>query len=265
MSWHNCECKFDLSRKQVDNYERDGFIVLPGLFTGGEVREMQQAAEELSNEVGPIIGDNPRLQVDPIGGGFRIRQVWPVIDVSPYFATLAANPAILQVMRTLFGEEPELFEDKLNYKYPRGGTAFSMHQDYAYWENYSPSLSTVLIYLDESTDENGCLQVLPGLQKSGLFPHRRLTGPKSDLTMEAPDESIPRVKVRGPAGTAVVFSCWTPHASGPNLSNNPQRAFILSYNPRSDGSSYQANAGDVLRKSTDWLRGQTAEARPANS
>lgn len=248
-----------LTREQKAQYERDGYLVLPGYFDGPTVAALAQAAEEVVGRVGPIEPGNPRIQVDRIEGCYRIRQVWPVIDLSEALARLSRDESLVGLFRSLFEEMPVLFEDKLNYKYPHGGSPFLLHQDLTYWEGYSPRLTSALIYIDEATEENGCLEVVPGRHRDGVL--KKQMG-KAGLMMEhqiVEEQLDPAlaVKVPGPPGTLVLFSCTTPHASGANLSDRPRCVVIFTYNPASDGSGYEETGGANRERANAWLAEQT--------
>jgi hypothetical protein len=249
---------YTLTAAQRSQYDAEGFLILPGYFDTPAVQRLSDAADALVSRVGPLVKGNPRIQVDPIGSELHIRQVWPIIDLSDAFAALARDPRLLDPMISLFNDQAVLFEDKLNYKQALGGSAFPMHQDYSYWQPYSPRLTSVFIYLDEATEENGCLEVVPCWYKRGLLP-------KQDVSVAlGADHSIPAetldpaqsVRVTGPPGTMVLFSCLTPHTSRPNLSQHPRRAVILTYNPAADGSFYEATSGANRARSLAWLKEQ---------
>lgn len=246
---------YGLNETQLQQYDRDGFIVLEDWFDEATVQTFSQAADELLENIGPIVYGNPRIQVDQIGETTRVRQVYPVIDISETFARLAQDARLLDPFRSLFNDEPVLFEDKLNYKYPSGGSPFPMHQDYSYWQDYSPQLTTVLIYLDRATEENGCLEVVPGWHKKGLLPIERIKVGQSIDDYVSPKVLDPSLAIKVPAsaGTMILFTCYTPHSSAPNLSAYPRRAMILTYNPARDGSGYEATSGAHLKKIQAWL------------
>jgi 2-aminoethylphosphonate dioxygenase len=248
------QSSYGLSAEQLSQYDAEGFLALPRYLDLPTVEALREAADELVERVGPVVRGNPRIQVDLIGGAPRIRQVWPIVDLHEAFAQLAQDPRIVAPMVSLFDDTPVLFEDKLNYKYGGGGTAFPMHQDYSYWQPYSPRLTSVLIYLDEATLENGCLEVAPGWHKRGLLPIEKVrVGLSTDHTVPAevlaPSLAVP---LPGPAGTMVIFGCTTPHSSRPNLSRRSRRAVILTYNPAADGSFYEETSGANREKSLAW-------------
>lgn len=250
--------RYLLNDEQSKQYERDGFLVLPNWFDEATVQELSQAADELLSNVGPMAQGNPRIQVDQIGETIRVRQVYPVIDISETLNKLAKDARVVDPFRSLFGDTPVLFEDKLNYKFPSGGSAFPMHQDYSYWQAFSPRLTSALIYIDEATEENGCLEVVPGWHKKGLLPIKKVNvGLNVDhyIAPESLDPSL-AMKVPGGAGSMILFTCMTPHTSAPNHSKRPRRALILTYNPARDGSAYEETAAEHLKRIHLWLKAQ---------
>jgi ectoine hydroxylase-related dioxygenase (phytanoyl-CoA dioxygenase family) len=191
------------------------------------------------------------VRIDLIDGKARPKKIEPLIDVSPEFARLAADPRIVGIMSSIFGKAPVLFEDKLNYKYPRGGGEFALHQDRWYWQNIPAEIVSILIYMDDATAENGCLEVYPRSQRQGLFEMH----PKKGIPHGLFAGSEP-VKAIGPAGTAIVFDSMTPHLSKENYSEKFRRAIIFSYNPRDDGSFYDVGCGIARDNYRKWMSTQ---------
>lgn len=248
-----------LTEQQIEQYHRDGYLMLPAHFDAAHVKRMQAAADTLGDSVGPLEPDNPYVQLDPFENGYRIRQLWPVTEVSPAFAELLNDPKLIEPFADLFGEKPVLFEDKLNYKHPHGGSAFPMHQDFAYWRKYTPTLASAFIYLDAATEENGCLEVVPGRHRDGLIPVQteRVSAIRTTPNAIA-TETVDRtqtVKATGPAGSMLIFSCMTPHMSKPNESDEPRRAMIYTFHPASAGRGFRADQLSTKRGRMDqWVR-----------
>ncbi len=239
-----------LTDKQMQQFETDGFTILPGYFDQKTLQELAQAAEDVVTRFSPIQPGTPRIQVDQTRDGIRVRMVEPVVDLSETLGRLAADERITGIFQKLFGEAPVLFEDKLNYKYPRGGSRFPMHQDFSYWKDFTPRLTSAMIYIDEATVENGCLEVVPGWHKKGLLPRSEMNvGMVTDhhVPSDVLNPSL-AVKVPGPPGTLILFTCMTPHRSAPNVSDQPRRVLILTYNPASDGDFYEQRYGEIRKK-----------------
>ena len=231
------------------SFIKNGFVVINKLFNDSEVSALRSAATGLESACGPLVHENPRVRIDLIDGKARPKKIEPLIDVSPDFEQLTRDPRILAIMRSIFEEEPVLFEDKLNYKYPRGGGEFALHQDRWYWQNIpTRQIVSILIYLDEATADNGCLEVYPQFHQKGLFEMDRKKGITDNVFSGcSPSKAI------GAAGMAIVFDSMTPHLSKENNSEKFRRGIIFSYNPLSDGCFYDAGCGLARDAHRKWL------------
>lgn len=142
---------------------------------------------------------------------------------------LIASGSDRQRVSGLFGEPAVLFKEKINFKMP-GGNGFTPHQDaQAGWNDYANLFITVLIGIDESTVENGCLELAAGHNQSGLIGE--LWKPLTEENMKG----MEFISVPTKPGDAVFFDSYAPHRSGPNLTENPRRVLYLTYNRRSEG------------------------------
>jgi len=138
----------------------------------------------------------------------------------------------LHLLENLMGEEAVLFKEKINYKLPGGGE-FKPHQDaQAGWGQYGHTYHiSVLVTVDASDMENGCLEVVKGKHKNGLL------GPEwSELTDEVVN-SLEWDPVPTQPGDILFFDSYVPHRSGPNLSSRPRRALYVTYNKKSEGEA----------------------------
>ena len=65
--------------------------------------------------------------------------------------------------------------EKLNLKRPFRGGANPLHQDFPYWEKFADDASrvaTAMLFLDDSSLENGTLEVIPGSHTTGKWKTR---------------------------------------------------------------------------------------------
>lgn len=236
-----------LSAAELAAYRRRGYLLLPLRFVDA-VPALRRAVEAMLSPavLGSVCTANPRIDFDP---GELLKMVEPCLDISPALSAFAASDAVQPIFRALFGgEAPQLYEDKVHMKLPTGDTtqsmegtgAFPWHQDRVFWSTYSPRLATLVVYLDNATEANGALSVLPHPPGEGQeLPHV----PAQNFPLELAPAALaaagaPETAVL-PAGSAVLFDCMTPHASLPNVSSSPRRSLFLSYNPASDGDGYR--------------------------
>ena len=91
------------------------------------------------------------------------------VDYHQEFRKLANSDKILSVLEDLMGGSCILFKDKINFKRPNGG-GFRPHQDVqARWDDFVKYTMSVMISTDQSTPDNGCLEVALGHLKRGLI------------------------------------------------------------------------------------------------
>ena len=71
-----------LSSEQVTFYDENGFVVLEPAFTESELDALRRAADELLAQSGPVLPDNPRLQIESeqIDAQPVVRKIEPIID-----------------------------------------------------------------------------------------------------------------------------------------------------------------------------------------
>jgi ectoine hydroxylase-related dioxygenase (phytanoyl-CoA dioxygenase family) len=129
----------------------------------------------------------------------------------------------------LLNEPALLFKEKVNFKLPGGG-GFAPHQDIQPgWDDYAPYFISVLVTVDESTRENGCLELAAGCHRRGLLG--RKWQPLEGKELEGMEfRSYPMAP-----GDVVFFDCFVPHQSRPNFTSRPRRNLYLTYNRQSDG------------------------------
>ena len=91
-------------------------------------------------------------------------------------------------------------------------------------------LMTVLFFLDDVTEQNGPLEVIPGSHQGPLYEHWH----DGVFTGTVSEEVIARVHALatpclGPAGSACLMHTRLLHGSASNLSDSPRTLFICEY------------------------------------
>ena len=222
----------------VERYEREGYLTAPSVLTPEELellREESQRVLDLCAREPERYARRIEWEVDHLAPADRrgmdrvIRKLEPVSDLSPVFARYAFHPGIADPIRRVFGDDVELFEDKLNLKLP-GGSAYPWHQDWACcWRAHTDELITCFIYLDDADDTKGCLQVVPGSHLGKpICPFKPGSRFEIDPAYVPQDKVVP-VPLR--AGGMIYFDPYLLHFSDLNRSAEPRRTIIYTYNP----------------------------------
>jgi phytanoyl-CoA hydroxylase len=205
-----------LSEEQVAQYERDGYVLVPDLFTPEEAIEWkQQLIQRLTDE--GLLGNIP--------SGVR---VWMADKVDPYTDVKMKDPSMLRILQQLIGEDVEFLSFKAVFKNNKTAFRSPWHQDWAYWQG-STKIS-VWIALDDATPENGCLQVVPGSHKQVVEMEE--VHEDKGFVHRISDEKIgdrPVATVPVPRGGAIFFHDLLLHASCPNINGQDRWSVIPTY------------------------------------
>jgi hypothetical protein len=222
-----------LTDEQRAGYERDGFLIVRGLFSVPEMALVALEASRLLERRELIDVKNIRCRWQPhIKTDECLFECFdPVIDISPVCTSLAHDRRLLDLLGCLDGEEASLFKDKLIFK-PPWAKGYDLHQDYISWPSFPRSFVTVLVPIDPCDRENGCTEVFPGYHHNGYLSAE--DGMYHALPPETVNEADCVPMVLNP-GDVAVFGCYTPHRSQPNRSARWRRQLYLSYNAMSDG------------------------------
>jgi hypothetical protein len=224
-----------LSNDQMRQWRTDGLLVLRKFFGQDEIAELRIESDRLLAERRDLIDPyNLRCRfMAHVETGDKVFEVFdPVNDISPVCARFTADPRLRAMIESIYGEPACLFKEKLIFK-PPGALGYKLHQDIPrYWKGFPQTFLTVLIPIDTATEENGCTEVFSGYHHDFLQPADR-----PDLYMLPEDAVDPtrRVRLVMAPGDVAIFHGLTPHRSDPNRSQQPRRAFYVSYNARSDG------------------------------
>lgn len=216
-----------LDEAEISDFHRDGFVAVRGTFNEAEMRLIEgwtAALAERPEVPGRHWVYHEKSLKEP--GADLINRIEKLSPFDEGFAELSAalRPAVGQ----LLGEEAVLFKEKINFKMP-GGDGFKPHQDsQAGWEKYGDYYISVMVCVDEATLENGCLKMVAGHHKRGLF---REWEPLTEEDMEG----MEFVPCPTKPGDIVFFDSYAPHASEPNMSDNIRRLYFATYNRLSDG------------------------------
>lgn len=237
-----------LTPEQVASYHRDGYLILPALFTAAEAKAFQAESDRLYS--GPFVDPkNLRTPTRVVGsdpnGERKMEKIDPVIDVSPCFYNVVHDERIGTPLRQIFEEPALLFKDKLIFKYPEMA-GYSMHQDYAWWQPqgeeselpgmHPDKILSVMIAVDAADAENGAIELFPGYHHSLISTPGELRNMKAD-EIEQIDLCSGILGTTQP-GDVIIFHSLAPHRSGCNLSTRSRRQLYMTYNAASAGDAY---------------------------
>ena len=217
-----------LSDDQVAQFHRDGYLIVENLLDAEETGMLRAAAraDRLMQQSAMDVADTKGRKTN--------LSLWnhPGDDI---YGMVARSQRIVGALEQILGGEVYHYHSKLSAKEPKVGGAWEWHQDYGYWYLNGclfPYMASVMISIDPSTRENGCLQVLRGSHHMGRIDH----GQYGDQTGADPERVKAAVRVlevvhcETPAGAGIYFHANLLHRSDPNLSPQPRWGLICCYN-----------------------------------
>ena len=221
-----------LSLEELATYQKEGYIVVRGLFDGGEIGLLRLTAKQDQTLDAESYGRG-----DGEGGSVRL-SLWnhPGDDL---YGMFSRNRRIVDRVEQILGDEPYHYHSKMIMKEARTGGAWAWHQDYGYWYDNGvlfPNLCSVFVAVDRATRENGCMQVLRGSHEMGRITHMKIgdqTGADPERVAAAV-ERLELVYVEMEPGDALFFHPNLLHHSDQNRSEHDRWALICCYNARSN-------------------------------
>lgn len=232
-----------LNVDQVQQYESNGFLILPEVFSEDEVALLRAELDRLRRD--PVMQKRDECITEPQSGD--IRSIFCVHEISPVIAALAADTRLSQIARYLLADEVYIHQSRVNYKPGYRGKEFYWHSDFETWhvEDGMPNMRalSMSISLTENTPYNGPLMLMPGSHRqyaicTGETPanHFKASLKKQEygvpedeqLAQLAQDGGI--VGALGKAGSVVIFECNTMHGSNSNITPDPRSNVFLVFN-----------------------------------
>jgi len=229
-----------LSPTETAAFDRDGYLLVPNLFSETEVGALLRDVEG-----GDRVAGRASARMDASGKAAKI-SLWTDLADDIWGAT-STNPRIVNNCRMLLREEIAFFHGKVMLKEAHSGGAWEWHQDYGYWYDQGfvfPRMISAFVALDPATKENGCLQVLRGTHLLGRLTHGTV-GDQTGADIERIghlEKRFERVAVEMTPGSVLFFHCNLLHSSSPNESSMSRRSFIMCYNALNNPNLYNNNA-----------------------
>jgi phytanoyl-CoA hydroxylase len=212
-----------VSPTMYQQFQDQGYFILDSFFSSEELatitplidRYVQQYEEEL-RKTGPQGISRP--------GEISFKAF--LAENDPEIAAFCKQPKMVALVTELIGPDVRLYWNQAVYKQPETLREFPWHQDNGYTPLEPEQYYTCWLALSDATIENGCIWVLPGTHKQGTLPHA--DSPIGRVGYNGPDSGIPVPLKRG---SMAVFSSLLLHRSGPNLSHETRKAYIIQYIP----------------------------------
>ena len=232
-----------LTRQQLSQYQQQGYLIVPKLFSAGQVAQIRETFMESAKD-GPVEGlsethhgnDNLYPSSDPLSRYPRMMNPHAHLElpVGPVARKYQLDPRIGGILRQLMQEEPLAVQSMFYFK-PPGARGQDLHQDNYYLRVSPGTCMAAWIAVDDANPENGGMVVVPQTQDMPVACPEKTDATRFFTTEHV---SVPEGKHEMPAilnaGDVLFFNGSVIHGSYPNTSKDRfRRALICHYVPES--------------------------------
>lgn len=244
-----------------EDFERQGFLVLPGFVSAAACDGLKARAEELvagfEPETVSIFTTNEQTRASDdyfLASGDQVRFFFEedafrpdgllrqdkalsinkighaLHDLEPRFDRFSRTPELAALSAELGLTQPLLLQSMYIFKQPHIGGEVRSHQDATFLYTEPSTCLGFWFALEDATLENGCLWALPGGHRLGLKKRfvRAEGGGTAFRVLDptpVPEEGMVPLEVE--KGTLVVLHGMLPHKSGPNTSSKSRHAYSV--------------------------------------
>ena len=232
-----------LEPSQIDSYSKNGYLLMPGLFSQDEVSRLLEEVQSMRED----FTSQGRAEVVTEPGSGEVRSIFDVHHLNELFAQLVRDPRVLTVAREILGSEVYIHQSRINYKPGLTGKEFYWHSDFETWhtEDGMPAMRALScsILLTDNDEFNAPLMLIPGSHRhfiscEGKTPDEHYKQSLKKQEYGVPDPLLLRyladmggiTSCKGRAGSVVFFDCNTMHGSNSNITPYPRSNVFFVYN-----------------------------------
>jgi phytanoyl-CoA hydroxylase len=242
-------------------YERDGFVVFPGLVSEERCDDLRRHVADLIATVDAdahrsvFTTDQQTRTSDEyfLASGDRISYFWEdealgpdgellapkersinklghaMHDLDPAFDAFSRAPEIAAIPTALGMRRPMLLQSMYIFKAAGIGGEVVLHQDATFLRTDPPSVMGLWFALEDADRTNGCLWAVPGAHRGGVrrFFRRSHGGGTEFVGDETPLDPTGEIPLEVAKGTVIALHGCLPHRSDANRSNRSREAYTL--------------------------------------
>ncbi len=228
-----------LDERAIAQFRADGFVVARNAIDGDTLAGLRKTLADWVEEsrahsanYGETQDGRPRfdLEAGHSAEAPRLRRVNNPAEVSEAYRAVTLGGPIVEMVARLIGPDVKFHHGKINLKLPGSATRVGYHQDFSYTPHTNDDLVTVLVMLDDTTLENGCLKIVPGSHREGQASLWRGDCFVGEVSPECTADCEARaVAITGRAGDVCLMHTSALHGSAPNGSDRPRGLYIAVY------------------------------------
>lgn len=244
-----------LTQAEIDSYKENGYLAVESVLADEELESLRQVTEDYVEQSRQVTESDNIFDLEPghTPESPKLRRIKQPASQHPIYGDTMRHAGILDILAQLIGPNIRAIGNKLNMKSGAYGSPVEWHQDWAFFPHTNNDVLAIGICLDDMTEANGCLMVMPGSHKGRILDHHQdgyfvgaVTEPDFD------DSAAARIEV--PAGGMSIHHARALHGSLPNLSSQSRRLLLFTY-AASDAWPIKGTTWEAYEKKT-LVRGE---------
>lgn len=245
----NTQMRLRVTPAMIEQYRTEGYFILERALSDDQLALLREGARYAIDKLDERMD---AAGTDSLGINHRGKRYFSAMTSQDNTALRAFvfSDLMAEICRATIGDTAYFFLEQYVIKASDPDTSFAWHQDSGYvHENHTPYL-TCWIALDDVTEENGSVYLLP-FSRSGIKTYVKHVKDEAHGDRICYFGSNPGVPVVVPAGSIAVFPSVMIHRSGPNLTDRLRRVFLVQYSPevimKADGTGPWMEAEPFLK------------------
>jgi non-haem Fe2+, alpha-ketoglutarate-dependent halogenase len=213
-----------LSAEKQEFYAENGYLYPIPVFSDAETADFRRQFDDYTQQNEELLGKMiPRER----------RAVYGLTHLMlPWVYQMASHPRVLDAVEGAIGPNLLVWGSDWFVKFARDPAFISWHQDGAYWGLNPPKVTTAWIALSASTQQNGCMRVMPGTQRMQL-PQRETYALDNALSrgqeIALEVDEAKAVAMTLEAGEMSLHHIGIAHGSRANSSDQPRIGIAIRY------------------------------------
>ncbi|HUZ65715.1 MAG TPA: phytanoyl-CoA dioxygenase family protein [Acetobacteraceae bacterium] len=221
-----------ISATDVAFYRTQGYLVVPDVMDADLLSRARAALAEMLEGARGLEAHTAVYDLEPSHrpDAPRVRRIKTPHLHHPLFREIAHAPRLLAVLHALLGPAVRLHGSKINMKAPHYGSPVEWHQDWAFYPHTNDDVLAVGVMLDDATEQNGPLMIVPDTHRGPVFDHHANGAFCGAMDPEACGLDFAGVvRLTGRAGSMSFHHARAVHGSAQNRSDLPRSLLLYEF------------------------------------